>query len=206
MLDLKLLFEDLQTAGLESWAATIEPLLNERMSENAHGNFAAWRDALASLPDVARKPAVLNSGVVGTGGVQMGSHELGGAREALIKLSPWRKGPFDIGGISIDSEWRSDLKWARVRDAISPLEGRLVLDVGSGNGYYSLRMRGEGARIVIGIDPTLLRDQCDRVLEQTDLTGLGERIVGNNFSNESPINDSFPAHSEQALPSGSLRV
>jgi tRNA (mo5U34)-methyltransferase len=156
MLDLKLLFEDLQTAGLESWAATIEPLLNERMSENAHGNFAAWRDAIASLPDVVRKPAKLNSDVVGTPKLQLSSHELSAARDALIKLSPWRKGPFDIGGISIDSEWRSDLKWARVRDAISPLEGRLVLDVGCGNGYYSLRMRGEGARTVIGIDPTLL--------------------------------------------------
>jgi len=43
-----------------------------------------------------------------------------------------------------------------VCDAISPLEDRLVLDVGCGNGYYALRMRGQGARMVIGIDPTLL--------------------------------------------------
>ena len=70
MLDLKLLFEDLQTAGLESWAGTIEPLLNERMSEKSHGNFAAWRDSIANLPDVIGKPAILNSDIVGTGEVQ----------------------------------------------------------------------------------------------------------------------------------------
>ena len=43
-----------------------------------------------------------------------------------------------------------------LRGAIEPLEGRAVLDVGSGNGYYALRMRDAGARAVIGVDPTLL--------------------------------------------------
>ena len=77
-------------------------------------------------------------------------------RPALLALAPWRKGPFDIAGITIDSEWRSDLKWARLKDAIAPLAGRNVLDVGCGNGYYALQMRAAGANAVIGVDPTLL--------------------------------------------------
>ena len=48
------------------------------------------------------------------------------------------------------------MKWDRIKDAITPLDGRMVLDVGCGNGYYAFRMRGMGARLVIGIDPTLL--------------------------------------------------
>jgi tRNA (mo5U34)-methyltransferase len=60
-----------------------------------------------------------------------------------------------VGGIHIDSEWRSNLKWRRVETAISPLAGKRVLDVGCGNGYYALRMRGQGASLVVGIDPTL---------------------------------------------------
>jgi tRNA (mo5U34)-methyltransferase len=39
---------------------------------------------------------------------------------------------------------------------ISPLRGRDILDVGCGNGYHCLRMLGEGADSVIGIDPYLL--------------------------------------------------
>ena len=37
-----------------------------------------------------------------------------------------------------------------------PLQGKRVLDVGCGNGYYLWRMRGAGARGVIGIDPNWL--------------------------------------------------
>jgi len=39
---------------------------------------------------------------------------------------------------------------------ISPLNNKTVLDVGCGNGYYSLRMMGDGAKLIIGIDPSIL--------------------------------------------------
>ena len=35
-------------------------------------------------------------------------------KEKLMALSPWRKGPFNISGIDLDAEWRSDFKWNRV--------------------------------------------------------------------------------------------
>jgi tRNA (mo5U34)-methyltransferase len=76
--------------------------------------------------------------------------------EKLKKLHPWRKGPYSLFGIEIDTEWRSDWKWDRIKDRIEPLDNRLVLDVGCGNGYHCWRMLGAGARLVIGIDPTLL--------------------------------------------------
>jgi len=77
-------------------------------------------------------------------------------RKSLLQLVPWRKGPFDIAGIRIDAEWRSDLKWYRLGKSISPLKDRRILDVGCGNGYYAMRMRGAGAKLVLGIDPTIL--------------------------------------------------
>ena len=76
--------------------------------------------------------------------------------DALQGLHPWRKGPFELFGIHIDTEWHSDWKWQRVSQAIADLTGRRVLDVGCGNGYYAWRMLGAGARRVIGIDPTLV--------------------------------------------------
>ena len=73
--------------------------------------------------------------------------------KALRELIPWRKGPFRLFGIEIDSEWQSQLKWARLADYIAPLDGKTVLDVGSGNGYSTLRMIGAGAELVIGLEP-----------------------------------------------------
>ena len=69
---------------------------------------------------------------------------------------PWRKGPFCFFGIDIESEWRCDWKWRRLAAHIDALDGRTVLDVGSGNGYYLWRMRGAGARLALGVDPTIL--------------------------------------------------
>lgn len=69
---------------------------------------------------------------------------------------PWRKGPFSLYGVEIDTEWRSDLKWDRVLPHLSPLAGRTILDVGCGSGYHMWRMAGEGAELVIGVDPTQL--------------------------------------------------
>jgi tRNA (mo5U34)-methyltransferase len=71
-------------------------------------------------------------------------------------MHPWRKGPFDIFGVHIDTEWHSDWKWSRIKNHIAPLDGRMILDVGCGSGYHIWRMLGAGADLVIGIDPTPL--------------------------------------------------
>ena len=74
----------------------------------------------------------------------------------LAVFQPWRKGPFSVHGIQIDTEWRSDWKWDRVKNFISPLKNRTVLDVGCGSGYHMWRMLGDGATRVVGIDPSPL--------------------------------------------------
>ncbi len=76
-----------------------------------------------------------------------------GIEKRLRALIPWRKGPFFLYGIDINTEWRSDWKWQRVLPHINPLVGRIVLDVGCGNGYHLWRMVGAGAKLAVGIDP-----------------------------------------------------
>ena len=136
MIDSDDLCARLRAMGLNDWQDALTRLVSERLSPGAHGDFERWRQLVESLDDAASEPDLL--------------------RERLLALSPWRKGPFDVGGIHIDSEWRSDLKWQRVKNGIGPLDGRNVLDVGCGNGYYALQMRRAGASNVIGVDPTLL--------------------------------------------------
>jgi tRNA (mo5U34)-methyltransferase len=77
-------------------------------------------------------------------------------RESLQGLHPWRKGPYELFGVHIDTEWRSDWKWDRLQHKIDSPKGRRILDVGCGSGYHCWRMLGDGAAQVIGIDPTPL--------------------------------------------------
>ena len=76
--------------------------------------------------------------------------------ELLLKLLPWRKGPFKVNKTFIDSEWDSDKKWRRFRDLNLDLKGKSVLDVGSGNGYYAFRMLGLGADKILCLEPNLV--------------------------------------------------
>jgi tRNA (mo5U34)-methyltransferase len=74
--------------------------------------------------------------------------------KALLGLKPWRKGPYNIFGIEIDSEWRSDFKWDRIKDNLPDLKNKKVLDIGCSSGYYMFRMLEHQPKIVIGIDPS----------------------------------------------------
>ncbi len=120
--------------GLADWLSELRPKLQSRVSAGAHGDLQRWLDIVNALPTA----------------------DASQLRELLLGLSPWRKGPFTLGGIEIDSEWRSDMKWGRLENHVAPLEGRYVLDVGCGNGYYALKLSEAGAELVVGIDPTLL--------------------------------------------------
>lgn len=155
MLNFDRLRHDLSAIAPDDWISNVIDLSATRLADKAHGNLADWRDALRSLPHVSVQPFDLDSPRI-TGHLDWPDDTLQLARSNLLKLLPWRKGPFDIGGIHIDSEWRSDLKWRRVSTSIERLTGRRILDVGCGNGYYALRMRGQGANLVLGIDPTVL--------------------------------------------------
>ena len=119
----------------------------------SHGDLPRWRAALARLPDIRASEVDLGT-VVGARANDIPQDSGERLETALRDLIPWRKGPFHLFGIDIDSEWRSDLKWSRIAPSVD-LVGRRVLDVGSGNGYYGWRMLGAGAASVVGIDPSL---------------------------------------------------
>ncbi|MBF0258013.1 MAG: tRNA 5-methoxyuridine(34)/uridine 5-oxyacetic acid(34) synthase CmoB [Desulfamplus sp.] len=74
-------------------------------------------------------------------------------RTNLMELAPWRKGPFELFGIEIDSEWQSWMKWNRFIDKITPLKNRRILDIGSSNGYYMFRMAAQNPKMILGLEP-----------------------------------------------------
>lgn len=132
----------------------LSPLLEEHyLQQIKHGDFPRWRQLLANLPEIAASSMALSEIVSIGKPSDCGATTIGSLHDQMRDFGPWRKGPFALFGIEIDSEWKSNLKWDRLKHAISPLAGKRVLDVGCGNGYYSFRMRESGAELVIGIDP-----------------------------------------------------
>jgi tRNA (mo5U34)-methyltransferase len=143
-------------AALKPFGSSLSALLDIGTLQKLHGEYNDWQRLVDTLPPL--RPSVVN---LGCDALKVGEHSdcsddnRGQLVAALKKLHPWRKGPFDIFGIPIDTEWRSDWKWQRVLPHLAPLKDRVVLDVGCGSGYHCFRMRGEGARFVVGIDPTV---------------------------------------------------
>ena len=144
---------DRALAPLPHWRQVI-PLLERNIAE--HGDSRRWLDTIAALPHISAHDVEIDSTIRIGSAADCGADEQELLRSGLMTLQPWRKGPFSLFGVDIDSEWRSDWKWSRVAPHLSSLAGRTILDVGCGNGYYGWRMCAAGARCVVGVDPTLV--------------------------------------------------
>lgn len=147
---------DIEQDSLKDWLASLPDQIRIALDGKKNGNLKKWKVVLDMMPKVVISSLEFNE-KVSIGAPDDCTDETRKKIEALLKeLHPWRKGPFELQGTHIDTEWRSDWKWDRLKKYIQPLDGRLVLDVGCGNGYHCWRMLGAGAKLVIGIDPTLV--------------------------------------------------
>ena len=140
--------------GLTRWLARLPDQLALGLDRKRYGDLPGWESAVAKLPTLSTHRAVYldRSAVTVEADLTPGDHAR--ASSLLRSLMPWRKGPYTLCGTHIDTEWRSDLKWERLKPHIRPLLGKRVLDVGGGNGYHGWRMAGEGASFVLVIDPS----------------------------------------------------
>lgn len=82
----------------------------------------------------------------------------------LRTFMPWRKGPFSVFGIDVDSEWQSQRKWQRLVDYLPDMKGKIVADIGCSNGYYMFRMVPHKPEIVIGFEPSVQHYYCFKAL------------------------------------------
>ncbi|XQW86292.1 tRNA 5-methoxyuridine(34)/uridine 5-oxyacetic acid(34) synthase CmoB [Thalassotalea piscium] len=149
-------YQQIAQNRLSHWLNTLPAQLTLWQKENLHGEFAQWQKTLEALPQTNVDNVDLTTQVKAGEREDISEGEFKRIENLLKKFKPWRKGPYHIHGLHIDTEWRSDFKWDRLKDHISPLKNRYVLDIGCGSGYHLWRMRGEGAQFVVGIDPTQL--------------------------------------------------
>jgi tRNA (mo5U34)-methyltransferase len=157
MIDYSPLIRRWRGGDLDRWAAALPEQIDRGLSHQRYGDLKHWLAALDDLPEISVDSVQLNHSRVGADALRRpGAPIMEQLHSTLMALHPWRKGPFELFGLHIDTEWRSDWKWDRLQERIDPLRGRRVLDVGCGSGYHCWRMRGDGASEVIGIDPTPL--------------------------------------------------
>lgn len=149
------LYADLAAQEFDEWHAALPEKINDVFAQRQHGKREEWQQILAALPQVTCSDYDITADLVRIGrATDISDDDKNTLLQLLKSLHPWRKGPYELFGIHIDTEWHSDWKWQRIQPHISPLTQRRVLDVGCGNGYHMWRMLGAGAQLVVGADPS----------------------------------------------------
>lgn len=163
------LFDELNDAGHGEWVDVLRGQSQRIMDPVKCGHFSKWNSAIGTMPKLTATDSDFCTDAVSVRGV-CSDEERGQLKACLAELHPWRKGPFDLFGVFVDTEWRSHLKWSRVQSHLNQVgknfKGKNVLDVGCGNGYYGWRMIGDGARCVVGLEPYPLYNAQFRAIQQ----------------------------------------
>ncbi len=147
-------FTSTESTSLKKHHPALRSALEVHFENRPHGNSEEWDLLLADIPEVATGNFTFDEGCINVRLPASHTLDQGSFKSQLKKLKPWRKGPWNLLGVAIDTEWRSDWKWKRLQPHITPLSGRRVLDIGTGNGYFLFRMLGDAAELAVGIDPT----------------------------------------------------
>lgn len=153
-IDLEAFFNHTADTDLEQFHPQLRQALDQHYTQKRHGRSPEWDAALNAMPTFESDNYQLDTNSVTV--TKPDTLELDQQRysQHLQAFMPWRKGPWSLLGVDIETEWHSDWKWQRILPHISSLEGRQVLDIGTGNGYFLYRMLGAGASLALGIDPT----------------------------------------------------
>ncbi|GAB5404211.1 MAG: tRNA 5-methoxyuridine(34)/uridine 5-oxyacetic acid(34) synthase CmoB [Aureliella sp.] len=149
------LWQMLESTNLGAWARDLRQQGDKWFTPAAHGTMQKWLNAYQQLPNRNQSEIKIEGDFVTISDSGGSLDEDVALRKTLMDFHPWRKGPFRIFGVEIDTEWRSNLKWDRIAEQVE-FKDKTVLDVGCGNGYYGWRMLNAGARFVLGCEPFLL--------------------------------------------------
>lgn len=118
-------------------------------------NIQPLRDALESLEDAESSIEIEDTVKIS------GDFDEKKVYEVAKLLMPWRKGPFQIGEMFIDTEWQSNIKYNLLRPHFN-LKDKRVADIGCNNGYYLFRMQEDSPKSLVGFDPSpLYKTQFD---------------------------------------------
>ena len=141
---------------LEHWYEDLKTLVKGKREflDHGKGNFLKFKTVLETIPDITPSKIILTGQTIVVGDeTDISLDEKKILHKKLAQVCPWRKGPFALLGVDIDTEWQSWMKWDRLLPHLPRLTGRRILDIGSSNGYYMFRMARENPLFVLGLEP-----------------------------------------------------
>ena len=132
----------------------LDTLREERQKWLTWKNIAPYQEAIAALPEYSDVRVTLGDGVE-VHIENLSGKEAEQIKESALLMKPWRKGPFVINDLFMDSEWQSQIKYNLLEPHFD-LKEKIVGDIGCNNGYYLFRMLSQNPKKLIGFDPSAI--------------------------------------------------
>ena len=132
----------------------LQDLREERQKWLTWKNIAPLQEAIGRLPRYKGVTVALGD-VVGIDIPDLTGEDAAQIEQTARLMMPWRKGPFRINELLIDSEWQSQIKYNLLEPHFD-LKEKIVGDIGCNNGYYLFRMQTHHPKKLIGFDPSAI--------------------------------------------------
>jgi tRNA (mo5U34)-methyltransferase len=132
----------------------LDILRQERRKWLTWKNIRPYQEAIKALPEYESIEVTLGD-VVDIQIADLSEEDAAQIRETALLMKPWRKGPFRINALFIDSEWQSQIKYNLLEPHFD-LKDKIVGDIGCNNGYYLFRMLSQKPKKLIGFDPSAI--------------------------------------------------
>jgi tRNA (mo5U34)-methyltransferase len=154
----------------------INSLREERKKWLGWKNIQPLQEALHSLPKYTVNEVTFGDAIeVAVAHFTQADEER--LKEVAMLMTPWRKGPFKLGSLFIDTEWQSFIKYNLLESHFN-LEGKVVGDIGCNNGYYLFRMLSQHPKKLVGFDPSALYYTQFQLIDHFIDSGITFELLG----------------------------
>jgi len=154
----------------------LNALREERQKWLGWKNILPRQEAVASLPKLEVSSVDLGD-TVSISFAQINPSQARRIEEVARLIEPWRKGPFAIGDLYIDSEWRSFIKYNLLEPHFD-LRDKVVGDIGCNNGYYLFRMLSHKPKKLVGFDPSAVMYTQFQFIDHFIRSGIVYEMLG----------------------------
>ena len=129
-------------------------LREERKKWLTWKNIIPYQEAIRKLPHYGNVEVTLGDKIT-VSLTNLSDNDALQIKETALLMKPWRKGPFQVNELFIDSEWQSQIKYNLLEPHFN-LKDKIVGDIGCNNGYYLFRMQEHAPKRLIGFDPSAI--------------------------------------------------